>query len=164
LPPPVPSSTTPGNGGDLHQAAADALALDGRSWPGAPQLVLLLRDATLGLHTDSGPASSEALFSRWTSAASASDRLVLEDFFAERSLLQLGSPSEVELDLLERLTPLAHSSSFGGSLLELATNLTSRLRPVPIPLLSTQQEPSREAADFALWMELIVAHLNKLPL
>lgn len=139
---------------------ANGLSVDGEGGAavaGWPSLVMLLRDAQLSL----GSGGEERLLGRWLSLAQPAHALALQGAFAETSLLHLGPPSELELELLAKAQPIS-AFAFGAALSRLAANLTAALRPLEVPVPAERGAASAgSGAALAGWIETVVDTLNK---
>mmetsp|Transcript_60710 Transcript_60710/g.160660 ORF Transcript_60710/g.160660 Transcript_60710/m.160660 type:complete len:174 (+) Transcript_60710:600-1121(+) len=142
-------------------AAVDGAAAMGREVAGAlppvlpsgAELVVLLRDASLGLRDKNGTALPErAVLDRWFDAADAPVSHVLRAAFPSSSLMRLEAPSDLELELLDDSSAPLASSPFGAALEQVAANLSAGLRPARLA--------GRSVAE---GLELLVRWLNAQP-
>lgn len=121
--------------------------------PNPLEVVVLIRDAMLGLKDKNGSLLSEQqVLERWFDAADAPVPSVLRTAFPLRSLLQLGTPSDLELELLDDMAQPLATSRFGAALEQATANLSAGMQPV--------DQPGRSVAD---GMEVVVRWLNSLP-
>ncbi|KAL3902237.1 MAG: hypothetical protein SGPRY_012156 [Prymnesium sp.] len=133
----------------LPAASLPSSAITGLS---VPPLVLLIRDATLGLKGKNGTRlSDEEVLDLWFNADGERVANVLRDSFPSRALMMLDAPSELELELLQDATQPLDASGFGGALAEIAVNLSTHMQPLQMGKQSTAEH-----------MEMVARWLNSL--
>jgi len=119
----------------------------------APQLVVLIRDATLAFKDKNGTQLKEAqVLDRWLDAGHEPAASALRDVFASRSLLLLDSPSELELELLEDPSQPLAASGFGAALEQVVATISTEIRPMQV----------KRRASAADELEIVVRWLNSL--
>jgi hypothetical protein len=120
-----------------------------------PALVILLRDASLQLRLNGAALTEQQALAHWFGGVSRP--AALQHAFRGHSLLPLGAPTELDLELLSRSQlveqPAALHSTFGAALGDAAAAVAGGLAPLP--------QVSADGASLGAWASLVTDWLNR---
>lgn len=133
--------------------------------PELPALVVLLRDASLQLRLNGAALTEQQALAHWFGGLSRP--AALQRAFRGHSLLPLGAPTELDLELLSRSQlgeisqprsqprsqPAALHSAFGAALGDAAATVVGGLAPLP--------QLSADGASLGAWASLVADWLNR---
>jgi len=97
------------------------------------ELVVLIRDASLGMRSNDAPLSEREVIDRWVEGLEPPTPSALRTTFPSPQLIQLAPPAEIDLRLMADESQPLPASRFGAALQRVASNLTAYLRPVDLP-------------------------------